>query len=73
MSTKNEAPRLWWEREDLGYRKGRLFLGNQDLLEFAQSAGSPVYLGFLNVGGYGSAASSNHCMRGTFSEYLLVD
>jgi diaminopimelate decarboxylase len=31
------------------------------------------YLGFLNVGGYGSAASSNHCMRGTFSEYLLVD
>jgi len=31
------------------------------------------YLGFLNVGGYGSAASSNHCMRGTFSEYLMVD
>jgi diaminopimelate decarboxylase len=30
------------------------------------------YLGFLNVGGYGSAASSNHCMRGTFSEYLMV-
>ena len=30
------------------------------------------YLGFLNVGGYGSAASSNHCMRGTFSEYLLI-
>ena len=31
------------------------------------------YLAFLNVGGYGSAASSNHCMRGTFSEYLLID
>jgi diaminopimelate decarboxylase len=31
------------------------------------------HLGFLNVGGYGSAASSNHCMRGTFSEYLLID
>jgi diaminopimelate decarboxylase len=38
------APRLWWEREDLGYRKGRLFLGNRDLLEFAQSSGTPVYL-----------------------------
>jgi diaminopimelate decarboxylase len=31
------------------------------------------YLGFLNAGGYGSAASSNHCMRGTFSEYLLIE
>jgi diaminopimelate decarboxylase len=30
-------------------------------------------LGFLNVGGYGSASSSNHCMRGQFSEYLLLD
>ncbi|MCA9997978.1 MAG: hypothetical protein KDE56_19595 [Anaerolineales bacterium] len=30
-------------------------------------------LAFLNVGGYGSAMSSNHCMRGQFSEYLLVD
>jgi len=35
--------------------------------------GEGDYLGFLNVGGYGSAASSNHCMRGTFSEYLMVD
>jgi diaminopimelate decarboxylase len=26
----------------------------------------------LNTGGYGSAASSNHCMRGEFREYLLV-
>lgn len=31
------------------------------------------YLALLNVGGYGSASSSNHCMRGTFSEYLLLD
>ena len=31
------------------------------------------WLGLLNVGGYGSAGSSNHCMQGTFSEYLLVD
>ena len=28
-------------------------------------------LAFLNVGGYGSAMSSNHCMRGEFREYLL--
>ncbi len=36
---------------------------------------SPVeegdYLAFLNAGGYGTAMSSNHCMRGTFSEYLV--
>lgn len=31
------------------------------------------YLALLNTGGYGSACSSNHCMRGKFSEYLLVD
>ena len=31
------------------------------------------YLALLNTGGYGSASSSNHCMRGTFSEYLIVD
>jgi diaminopimelate decarboxylase len=30
-------------------------------------------LALLNVGGYGSAASSNHCMRGEFREYLLAD
>ena len=30
-------------------------------------------LALLNVGGYGSAASSNHCMRGEFSEYLILD
>jgi diaminopimelate decarboxylase len=30
-------------------------------------------LALLNVGGYGSSSSSNHCMRGEFREYLLVD
>ncbi len=28
-------------------------------------------LALLNVGGYGVASSSNHCMRGEFSEYLV--
>jgi diaminopimelate decarboxylase len=31
------------------------------------------YIALLNSGGYGSASSSNHCMRGRFSEYLLID
>lgn len=30
-------------------------------------------LALLNAGGYGSAAASNHCMRGEFHEYLLPD
>ncbi len=30
-------------------------------------------LALLNVGGYGSAMSSNHCMRGEFREHLLPD
>jgi diaminopimelate decarboxylase len=29
------------------------------------------YLALLNTGGYGAAASSNHCMRGQFVEYLI--
>ena len=29
-------------------------------------------LAFLNAGGYGSAMSSNHCMRGQFHERLLL-
>jgi diaminopimelate decarboxylase len=37
---------------------------------------SPVkegdYLAFLNAGGYAAAMSSNHCLRGVFSEQLLV-
>ena len=36
--------RIWWEREDLSYRNGRLFFGNRDLLKFVQSAGTPVYV-----------------------------
>jgi diaminopimelate decarboxylase len=30
-------------------------------------------LALLNVGGYGSASASNHCMRVEFREYLLLD
>jgi diaminopimelate decarboxylase len=30
-------------------------------------------IALLHTGGYGSSASSNHCMRGEFREYLLVD
>lgn len=30
------------------------------------------YLAFLNAGGYGSSMSSNHCMRGDFAEYLII-
>ena len=30
-------------------------------------------LALLNAGGYGSAAASNHCMRGEFREYLLSE
>jgi diaminopimelate decarboxylase len=30
------------------------------------------YLAFLNAGGYGAAMSSNHCMRGQFTEILLT-
>lgn len=37
---------------------------------------SPVnegdYLAFLNAGSYGTALSSNHCMRGQYSEYVLI-
>ena len=44
MSTRSNAPLLWWKREDLGYRKNRLFLGSRQLLEFAHSTKTPVYL-----------------------------
>ncbi len=35
--------------------------------------GEGDHVALLNVGGYGSSASSNHCMRGAFSEYVLFD
>jgi diaminopimelate decarboxylase len=43
---------------------------------FAQDIWLPLpregdMLALLNVGGYGSASSSNHCMRGQFTEYML--
>ena len=31
------------------------------------------FLALLNVGGYGSSSSSNHCMRGQFAEYVLFE
>lgn len=31
------------------------------------------YISFINTGGYASAMSSNHCMRGAFRERLLFD
>ncbi len=31
------------------------------------------FLALINVGGYGSAAASNHCMRGAYRELLLPD
>lgn len=30
------------------------------------------FLAIVNAGGYGSSMSSNHCMRGEFSEYILL-
>ena len=44
MSAKSNSPRLWWERDDLGYRNDRLFLGKQDLWDFAHSVNTPVFI-----------------------------
>lgn len=49
---------------------------NEALDIWAESVSLPPlaegdYLAFINAGGYASAMSSNHCMRGQFSEYLL--
>jgi diaminopimelate decarboxylase len=35
------------------------------------AVGEGDYLALVNVGGYGSAAASNHCMRGAYRELLL--
>jgi len=43
MSETFDMPRLWWERDDLGYRNYRLFSGNQDLQVLAESSGTPAY------------------------------
>ena len=43
MKTDHIEKRQWWEREDIEYRNGRLFFGNQDLLELVLAAGTPVY------------------------------
>ena len=38
-----DMPQQWWERNDIGYRQNRLFSGNQDLRELAESSGTPAY------------------------------
>jgi diaminopimelate decarboxylase len=36
--------RLWWEREDLGYRDGRLHFGGQDLAALETTTGTPTFV-----------------------------
>ena len=36
--------RLWWERDDLCYRKGRLHFGGRDLVPIAAEAGTPTFV-----------------------------
>ncbi len=43
MSETIDMPRLWWERDDLGYRNFRLFSGNQDLQALAESSDTPIF------------------------------
>ena len=35
---------FWWERDDLRYRNGRLYLAGQDVAAIATQAGKPLYL-----------------------------
>ena len=44
MKENQMVRQRWWEREDLAYRNGRLYFGQQDLTKFVQSAGTPVYV-----------------------------
>ncbi|GAB4577840.1 MAG: diaminopimelate decarboxylase [Anaerolineales bacterium] len=49
---------------------------NEAIDLFAEDVSLPAlaeedYLALLNVGGYGAASSSNHCMRGQFNEFWL--
>ena len=44
MNIEQSIQKLWWERDDIEYRNGRLFLGKRDLLKFVQSADTPVYI-----------------------------
>jgi diaminopimelate decarboxylase len=34
---------FWWQREDLLYREGKLFLADEDLAHLARSAGTPCF------------------------------
>ena len=55
--------RLWWERDDLGYRDGRLQLGGSDLAPFAQ-AGTPAFV-------YDAARVRDNlqCLRGALESH----
>lgn len=51
---------------------------NEPVDLFAEDKPMPLlqegdYIALLNSGGYGASSSSNHCMRGDFKEYILVD
>ena len=36
--------RLWWERDDVGYRDGRLHFAGRDLEAFVAASGTPTYV-----------------------------
>lgn len=38
------APRPWWQRDDLGYRGGRLHFAGRDVLDLADTVGAPLYV-----------------------------
>ena len=42
-SRHRTAPSVWWEREDLRFRRGALCLGRQDLEQLARSSIGPVF------------------------------
>jgi len=44
MQFATKQTHFWWQRPDLGYKEGRLFLGRQDLTTLARSAGTPVFV-----------------------------
>ena len=44
MAHEMSGDRLWWEREDLGYRAGRLHLGGRELESFVAEAGTPTFV-----------------------------
>jgi len=41
--TSHSMPNYWWQRPDLLYRRGRIHFSGHDLLQLAQSGGTPLY------------------------------